>query len=740
MTTFKRHQALKFTCITFLFTTALSLCADAQNKKKTAAPAPTAAPAKSTNAASPTKPTEATGAQPAAADNTNLKGEVQPPAPLAPPPPPKRNVSSAYNADYNVPLRFEVSDENVNVKPLLLDYEMIAQTNLKLASSEFNDNTFYVVLSTLDRLEPALGPLLAKSAANEWVLVVRWPDDLFQDGIIEAMNRAGKTLWQAEITPDSVKKWKRTMAIWKATLKKKSGSEAAEASPVLKTQFAIRNFKAQGGAPFWKIEEPIRFCVSKTIENGLQTRLCTRYYEVAKSNDRIAMSPLKQAPTPARVIAFGGQAPLKDVKEVEANKPVQFFAEIASGASYEFVAKPVQLNLVEIVGDDNNPDVARLVAWGRRPVTQVRVLTKTELTFLEELIGPWWYQTIGDFREFYDLELTKAKPMLVIPGEGGGLFRQDFVLKNIPTEKIRPYVSKRTPKGVYQDGAKILGRKAAGTKVSSTTNGTVPDSSDPANSFVWNFGAQKRGDFNKSYLLVESEGVTYKAYSEHFKGYPGEISTRLTGIVGSDTVIMGEVMLNYWFEDLFGWTNYWLSRQRWGVSAKYFQSLTKVKVGQTQSTLNYLTLDFKYRLNPGLWGRDESWGLMGSYNEATYDIFKAKLFGGGMFWARSMPKIFDDLFNYVPLMRYPKWVDMEFIYYVNVINSSEIKAYNFGQGLGNWQLNFHGKVMWTKQFFGEAGFGIKQLDFQQNVSMAGVTRQRMQFTLFYGTMGLGWSF
>jgi hypothetical protein len=152
------------------------------------------------------------------------------------------------------------------------------------------------------------------------------------------------------------------------------------------------------------------------------------------------------------------------------------------------------------------------------------------------------------------------------------------------------------------------------------------------------------------------------------------------------------------------------------------------------------TLDLKYRFTPGLWSRDETWGMMASFQSMSYAAFKGDMVGGGFFWARSMPRIFDDLMNILPIFRYPKWVDLEFIYYPTFINK-ESKPKNFGQGTGNWSLNFHGKLMWSKRIFGEAGFGIKNLDFNKETgSNETFLRQNYKFTSLYGTVGLGINF
>jgi len=83
-------------------------------------------------------------------------------------------------------------------------------------------------------------------------------------------------------------------------------------------------------------------------------------------------------------------------------------------------------------------------------------------------------------------------------------------------------------------------------------------------------------------------------------------------------------------------------------------------------------------------------------------------------------------------MRYPKWVDMEFIYYGASLDSS--KQLNF-----NFALNFHGQVLWKKNFFGEAGFGLKRYAFVDKINPYQADLG-YQLNVLYGTVGLGIKF
>jgi hypothetical protein len=419
---------------------------------------------------------------------------------------------------------------------------------------------------------------------------------------------------------------------------------------------------------------------------------------------------------------------------VAPHRPVQFYAELASGVSYEFVSIPQKLNLVEMTAEPG-AETAHLISWGAHPAQPVSVIRKEEEDFFDK-IG--FQQTIGDLREFWETDISLKDPAIYLPGLSGGVFKQKLIISKLPSDSFRPYLANRTIEASYIDGAKVFGRAAPSTRLQTSQNSIEMDKG--SREFTWYFRSLKRGSMNRSYLTIHSDGKEYKAYHEMFKGYPRELSARLSGILSSEgsLVLVGEFAFNYWFEDLFGWTQYYLARHRWGLSTKYFQSLTNFSLANASSSktsnsgiLKVTTLDLKYRLSPGLWNRDESWGFTGSYQKVNFLTFDSSFLGNGVFWARSMPKVFDDMLNLLKIFRYPKWVDAELIFYY-LPGEAKTKI-NFP----NYALNFHGKVMWTNSFFGEAGFGLKQYNFQD----ASVTpAKKLQFGSLYGTAGIGLNF
>jgi len=643
------------------------------------------------------------------------------------------------NEDYNVPLRFDVIGDGVTFLPLRLDWDLSQSDDLLISGERFNNQSFFIGLFQVMQLDRPLRAVLAAKEGQQWALVARWPKGLMpNNGQLEAINRSGKVLWKREVQPKDLEDWQTTLSTWKTRLKLKPQDDVSNRI-LFNTNLGILDFN-KTEQPFWELQEAFRLCLSAELDSGLMSRMCSRFLETTDVKGLgIRFNPVARTAEAARVIAFNEAAQLRDSKEVELGKPVQFFAELASGASYEFIAKPWRFNVAEMIAVDSGQ--VKLTGWGPKPSGLVKELKTQDLGVLEKMIGTWWSQTIGDQRQFWETRFDRAHPNVGIPGEGGGLFVQNFTIAKLPTEKHRPYLRKKSLAVTYVDGTKFFGKASPGLRVSSSMN-SMRTLTDGSGEFQWNFGAKSKGVENRSYILVNDGKDTFRAYREIYRGYPGEVSGRLSGIYdsGGSVLLMGELATSYWFESLFGWSNSLLSRDRWGVSAKYFQSINPLVLGPFTDNLTYTDVDLRYRFSPGLWSRDETWGMEFSYSQVSFTPFQFAEVGGGLFWARSMPKVFDDLMDLVPLFRYPKWVDMEFKYYPMTLTST-ITPLNLGSGYGNWQLNFHGKIMWTKTFFGELGFGIKEIDVvRSQVTNFLANQQEMQLTSFYGTMGLGLSF
>lgn len=637
--------------------------------------------------------------------------------------------------DFSVPLSFDAVGEGFQLLPIDVIYDLESSDGHSLQMGPLTIDPKNLMLNVLpaSRLDSRLSKVLPASARREMVFLFRWPDHVLEEGNLELISRTGKVLWSLRIGEDEKRSWRESLKDWRAALKKAGLSpEEISKAPLFQIQYGQRHL-TNAKNPLAQVNEPFRACFSENKDEGV-TRVCSAFYEVIrqKRSWRLALVPVSAAPP--RVIFMNQEAKLRDELEVPLGEPVQFYAELRSGMSFEFSARPQAVHFIDISKEPAQDDISMIIE-GPHPLTDAEQTRAEKMSRFFEMIG--WQQTIGDLRQFWKLKVSSKSSSLMVPGKGGGIFRQRFEFHYLPSTELRPYVDRRTVEGTYVDGVKVFGRKPAELDIASQENSVAVTSKDKME-FTWRFGAKKRGEMNRSYLTLTDGEKTYKSYYELYKGYPREISARLSGTMSSENniLMMTELAFNYWFEDFFGWTNYYIARQRWGLSAKTFQSSGALKIGGRQDDLNVDTAELKYRLNPGLWARDETWGLLLGYQRLSYDIFEGQFFGGGIFWARSMPKIFDKWISYFPFMKYPKWVDLEFIYYASSV-TDKLSVNQAGAGNGTWALNFHGQVMWTNSFFGEAGFGVKQYDISKRV---GSISTRLAFSTFYGTVGIGYRF
>ncbi|MES3038525.1 MAG: hypothetical protein V4736_11525, partial [Bdellovibrionota bacterium] len=403
---------------------------------------------------------------------------------------------------------------------------------------------------------------------------------------------------------------------------------------------------------------------------------------------------------------------------------------IPSGESYEYFSKPANIDLADF-SKNAKTGVVQLIGYDIFPFAGYTLLNQKVYSSFIASIG--WEQTIGDQRSFWRTQMKANEPEISFPGAAGGVFTYVVNTQAFPKFQARPHLSKNTMDGTYKDDVRLFGRKQPGSIITSTQNSILNFEDDPTR-FDWYYQARKPAQYNQSQIEIDYEGKTYKAYYELYRGYANELSFRLTGVPQPPSIlIITEGAYNIWFEDFLYMNRTKWAKQTVGLSTKYFRSITPLKLvkggEKINSSISVWTGDLKYRFTPGLWTRDETMGLMFSYESITYADVSTAIVGPGWFWARSMPRIFDDFMNLFPFMKYPKWVDMEVIYYGKTFNeNTQLTDINMA-------LNFHGQVLWKPNFFGEAGFGIRRIAFgltNENTSPA--------LTLYYGTVGLGYKF
>ncbi|MCB0368165.1 MAG: hypothetical protein KDD45_01690 [Bdellovibrionales bacterium] len=614
--------------------------------------------------------------------------------------------------EFSVPTYFEPG-QGVLFPNQVFEYDLNQDQGGVLEIGNIKINKRYVFVDI--RMAKYLSRSLVKLNLEGLSFSFNWPEGLFNNPLIEIISGKGDVIWKKQITSDDMNSWQKKLNSWKDSSGLKDNNKALHRFPFNSNYVLTEDSSFDKASK--KLTRAFRICISEK-NNKASSRYCSPRAIVRKN--RLIYSK-KQSKT--RVIVQNEEAVTKNEIEVAAGVPFSFYAELKGGESYEFISEPSKLNLVDVVQAEAGK--IKVIGFGVKPIQKVTILNKEEVSTLVKFFG--FESTIKEEREFWQVTIPESSSYLFFPGTGGGVFKQRINSSIVPKSQSRIFLYNRTPESSYDSNVRILGKKMPEAKVSSKSFSTEPYEKSPTD-FIWHFKADNKGEINKSYLTVNYEGKDYPSFYEVYRAYANELSARFTGVLSSSgQVILGEVLYTRWFEALMGHNSF--SFQRWGLAAKYFNSLNKLKVSDTENApLSVSTIDFKYRFTPGVWTRDETSGAMLSYQDISFGNFKAPMLGAGWFWARSMPRVFDNIINFIPFMRYPKWVDMEVIYYFNSL-SSKITLNS------PLSVNFHGQILWTKSFFGEAGFGLKRYAFSDKE-----LNQKAELNTFYGTVGLGLKF
>lgn len=640
-------------------------------------------------------------------------------------PPPKELSLETFRILPNA-LRFSPEKNGVTISSAYLSYSVDKTEDLIISSVVFNGDTFKVAMTPVKNLTTAKG-LPVSSDTN--VLFLTAPMAMGQSGRIEVIGENGKTILKRQLKPEYFTQGKilakaLTPNFWN---KVNSETQTSLLINIDKQKKSLLNPQRKGG---------FRICWIKE-QNPYFSKVCSPYYRYSpKENAIIVQNQAGATKTyiDQKEVSDEGNLPLK------AESIIRFLATTKSGFSFEFYSQVLPLQLVDFAFEETKN------AYFFTGHTNTPTFPETKFfpgmdakSFISKLqLNP----TIAAPKDYWVSMLPKDKTFLILPGLGGGLFRYDLQVTKAPTTRSQITLT-NPPTSTYSETPAIRGAFVyGGAKASTRPPGKVV-LENKTNNFTWFFPAKIKGEEQEAAIITSENNQEFQAYYSLFRGYSGEFSFRIAGVLSSDLQlnILNEWAYNQWFETLFGWENYYVGKQRWGLSARQLSSLTTFQArgnSSTPLTLGLTTVDLKYRLTPGLWERDETWGLILGAENINVNKIKGAFGGAGFFWARSMPLIFDKIISWFPFMNYPKWVDLDLVYYMaplaaNVKNGST----------PTYALNFHGKVLWKKNFFGEAGFGIKSYSYKTKKELSTGTQDKydnVSVQALYGTVGLGFNF
>jgi len=214
--------------------------------------------------------------------------------------------------------------------------------------------------------------------------------------------------------------------------------------------------------------------------------------------------------------------------------------------------------------------------------------------------------------------------------------------------------------------------------------------------------------------------------------YRGEAGLHLSGLISNEgsTAFVPEVRSKYWPETIFGWNNYYLSKDRWGMDANFQKILPHLAVknysgiGTTDTSISSATANLKYNFTPGVWEKDDTFGAIASYEYLHFGAFDVPKIGAGIYWSRSMPAFLDNAYNLVPWFRHPKWMKIDFKKYWSAKSKYSLSS--------DYSINLSNKIFWNENIFGELDLGAKKYYFIRKADQKGATLNTYSATLGFG--------
>lgn len=640
------------------------------------------------------------------------------PAPQAP-----ARAEPKGEGDYQLPLRFDPSDNKLSIDNPQLKYLMADDTKIDLGGMILHSRAIGMRLSQISRDNiPVRFENRDRSGKLLTILSFYWPRALTTSGelTVEALNR--EVLWKKEIGADNVKAWRSSFEYATDEMKKAHGGGLwgdIDIDP------AAYPFLMKVGVKF-------RMCLSQILSAKEKLRICSRPYEVQSKDGQITLRALRaKQKADAGLFIKGKKLDKTGLINFPGDRIIEITVVFEDYTTVAIASQPKDPQLLDVVESADGREII-LTGSGSKPLGgRPRILARP--------ITHFWAPTGIHQDLIWQIALPRQSPTLRIPGTFNIPFTLYFAGDRIPKETDRVYIRKTRSSGTYAQAPKVYGYIPSGGKVSSeeySAHRIGPQH------FEWSFAAPKKGEKNRARLLVQNnvnDATPWVAHYEMFRSYPYEISSRLTGILSSDFtfIIMGEISAAAWFESLVTSEDPLFSKQRWGVAAKYLKSLTSIQSSAATKVDDYsvINLDLRYNILSGIWHRDEIVGLSFGFQQTgmtgpQIGSHSVQYLGLGGYWARTMPRIVNDIFNLFPFMDYPKYVDMDFTLYPMSMTSGYRPGVTFN-------LNFHGRVFWTERLYGEAGFGIRQNSFSFETRNRPVSAS---LSAAYGTMGLGYRF
>lgn len=553
-------------------------------------------------------------------------------------------------------------------------------------------------------------------------LVVFWPSEVFREGVLELIRGSGEVFYQKNIS-------EADLEVYSINSFEEAKNQYHDVKVVLPFRESWQKDIKTSGSVF--------ACLRNKKQGDEILELCTSPFRLVKN------SLVLRTKNSATKVMINDRADVSNDGELlvdTANKAgkTHWFAQLHTGLSWRFNEVPPVWKIIELLKVEDQ--LFKISGIGPRPLKFFSDhFTRAKRDFLfEKKPSPLFeenpfYWTLN-IQSQKDIELNFINP-------NGGIYTQRFDILNVPHILQSPLVkNNNNPHLTYSPDITYRVETSSNTSLVDTPEVTTLKKGQ---SYLWRAKDLKKGSLAERHLRVKFDDGNSsrpadekKFFLQVYRGFSTDVGVQFTVSTVAGGVASGsEFHGSYWSEDLYG-LGYadWL-RLRLGLGFKYFQPQKKIPVAVDESgsqkkevEISSSVLDLKYRFQPGLWGRDESFGAMLTNHQFTFDEYKLNLLGLGVFWARSMPVFFDELFNVIPFFRYPKWVSAEWVsFFKNSDSNLRMKSC--------YHLNFYGKVMWTPVIYGDLGFGIRTYDFEDLKES-----RNPKMSLYFLTLGMGYIF
>lgn len=319
---------------------------------------------------------------------------------------------------------------------------------------------------------------------------------------------------------------------------------------------------------------------------------------------------------------------------------------------------------------------------------------------------------------------------------GASMQLYGIILPHVPPP-FNFQLNEDNPIATYSSTVELRGKKQPNEVLAAKNKNELFIHNDQTD-FLWEFPAPLKGQVNHNYLSLQHKNKDYYFSQRIFRAHQTSVAASLSLSTSPtlDLVPGYNFSAEHWFEEI--WNKSTWSYQRLGLAANMYETAQSFKPNKSypeKISINPINFDILYRLSPGVRPVQSTFGLgvrylnFTLYRSVSSDI-QTQFLGIGGFWQTAPQKLIDDIFNVVPLFRYPKWMELSLFYYP--ISMSDVQlGFSF-----SWKA--HGKMFFAKNWYFDASFNVNNISFRRQNSIG--RTDAFNIATASGTLGVGYLF